>query len=386
MDQDPVAGIYYVDRKTGKQTHLMPSDSGAQYANGYLFYLRQQNLMAQPFDPDSGTLSGSPVPVAEAVDYYSDRWIGAFAVSSSGVLGYLSGAGKQTQLVWYGRDGREQGKLGSAAAYQVVALSPDGQRVATNMGEANSPSNDIWIYELGRSTATRLTFEGVQANLPVWSRDGKTVTYTTTRHAGDLYSKASSGLGGEELLVESTDYQIPVDWTPDGRSLLYMNFAGGKGPRLWIHQTAPEKKEYPLLHTNFAEEQARFSPDGRWLAYVSEETGKDEVFVVPYPSLSSKWQVSTGGGEQMEWRGDGKELFYIAPDRKLMAVSVDAAGGTFKAGLPHALFTTSITNAHHAFREYDVTRDGQKFIINTRLEQSLEPITLYANWERELKK
>jgi Tol biopolymer transport system component len=386
MDQDQVAGIYYVDRKTAKQTRLMPSDSGAQYANGYLFYLRQQNLMAQPFDPDSGTLSGSPVPMAEAVTYDSDRWIGGFAVSSSGVLGYVSGERKQSQLFWYGRDGKEQGKLGSTGSHEVVALSPDGQRVATSLGELNSPGNDIWIYELGRGTATRLTFEGVNSGVPVWTHDGKTVAYTTNRHGGDLYSKASSGLGGEQLLVESDDYKLPTDWTPDGKSLLYMNFAGGKGPRLWIHQTAPEKKDYQLLHTNFYEEQGKFSPDGRWLAYVSEETGKDEVFVVPYPSLSSKWQVSTTGGEQVMWRGDGKELFYIAPDRKLMAVSVDAAGGTFKAGLPRALFTTSITGVHHSFWQYDVTRDGQKFIINIRLEQSLQPITLYANWERELKK
>jgi eukaryotic-like serine/threonine-protein kinase len=165
-----------------------------------------------------------------------------------------------------------------------------------------------------------------------------------------------------------------------------MNFAYGKGPRLWVHQTTPEKKDYPLLSTNFAEEQARFSPDGHWLAYQSEETGKDEIFVVPFPSLSSKWQVSTSGGEQVSWRSDGKELFYIAPDRKLMALSIDTAGGVFKPGLPRPLFTTPVTSAHHAFRQYDVTHDGQKFIINAALEQNQEPITYYAYWEAELKK
>jgi Tol biopolymer transport system component len=384
-DQDPVAGVYFYDRKTGKQIRLLPTDSGAQYANGYLFFLRQQNLMAQPFDPSSGTLSGPPVPVAEAVEYDSDRWIGAFTVSPSGILGYLSGAGKQSQLVWYGRDGKEQGRLGRPGTNDVVSISPDGQRVATDVGEPNGPNRDIWIYELARATATRLTFEGVHAEGPVWTHDGKIIAYTTNRQGGDIYAKASSGLGGEEALVESNDFKIPNDWTPDG-GLLYMNFAGSKGPRLWIHQTTPEKKDYPLLSTNFPEEQGRFSPDGRWLAYVSEETGKDEVFVVPFPSLSSKWQVSTAGGEQVMWRHDGKELFYVAPDRKLMAVSVDTAGGTFKAVLPRELFTTSITSTHHAFHQYDFPPDGQKFIINTPLEQSLEPITLYANWERELKK
>src|SRR5262249_44820539 len=157
-----------------------------------------------------------------------------------------------------------------------------------------------------------LTFEGTQAQMPVWTHDGKRIAYSTNRRGGDLYAKASSALGGEETLVESDDFKVPTDWTPDGQLLLYMNFAGGKGPRLWIHQTTPEKKDYPLLRTNFPEGDARFSPDGRWLAYTSEETGKDEIFVVPFPSLSSKWQVSTNGGEQVMWRGDGKELFYIA--------------------------------------------------------------------------
>jgi eukaryotic-like serine/threonine-protein kinase len=384
-DQDPIAGVYFVDRKTGKKIRVLPSESGAQYANGYLFYLRQQNLMAQPFNPSSGTLSGPPVPVAEAVEYNSDRWIGAFSASASG-LAYLSGAGKQSQLTWFGRDGREQGRLGAPGIYDVVSLSPDGQRVATNVTEPNGPNSDIWIYELARGTATRLTFEGVHAQIPVWTHDGKTIAYTTNRRGGDLYAKPSSALGGEQSLVESDDFKLPTDWTPDGKLFLYMNFAYGKGPRLWIQQAAPEKKNYPLLRTNFSEEQARFSPDGRWLAYQSEETGKDEIFVVPFPSLSSKWQVSTSGGEQVSWRADGKELFYIAPDRKLMALSVDTAGGNFKPGIPHALFVTSTTSVHHAFRQYDVARDGQKFIMNTALEQSLEPITFYANWQSELKK
>lgn len=364
---------------------MLPAESGAQYANGYLFYVRQQNLIAQRFDPSSGTFSGAPVPVAEAVEYNSDRWIGAFTASSSG-LGYLSGAGRQSQLAWFGRDGKEQGRLGHPGTYDVVSLSPDGQRVATNLREPNGPNSDIWIYELARGTATRLTFEGVSAQVPVWTRDGKTIAYTTNRHGGDLYAKASSGLGGEEMLVESDDFKIPIDWTRDGKLLIYMNFAGGKGPRLWIHQTAPEKKEYPLLRTNFSEEHGELSPDGQWLAYQSEETGKDEIFVVPFPSLSSKWQVSTNGGEQITWRRDGKELFYMAPDRKLMAVAVDFTGGAFKPGLPRELFATSVTSAHHAFRQYDVTPDGQKFVINTALEQNLEPITFYSNWESELKK
>jgi len=148
----------------------------------------------------------------------------------------------------------------------------------------------------------------------------------------------------------------------------------------------PEKKDYPLLKTNFAEGEAGFSPDGRWLAYVSEETGKSEVFVVPFPGLSAKWQVSTAGGAQPLWRRDGKEIFYIAPDGKLMAVAVETAGNTFKAALPKVLFETKITATFHTFHQYDVTADGQKFIINTRLDVGSQPMTIYANWAAEMKR
>ena len=384
--QDTVAGIYYYDRKTGKQTRVLFTDTGAQYANGYLFYLMQQNLMAQRFNPSSGTFSGPPVPVAEAVEYNSDRWIGAFSVSASGILGYLSGSGKQRQLIWYGRDGKEQSRLGHPDNYDGVAISEDGQRLATTLAEANGFNTDIWVYELARGTATRLTFEGVHAAAPIWTHDGKTIAYVTNRQGGDIYAKTSSGLGAEQGLVESNDYKIPSDWSPDGKLLLYMNFVGSSVPHFWIHPVVPAEKDYALLKTNFSEEQGQFSPDGRWLAYVSEETGKDEVFVVPFPSLSSKWQVSAAGGEQVKWRHDGKELFYLTPDRKLMAVAVDTAGGTFKPGLPHELFQTSIQSAHHQLPQYDVAPDGQKFILNVPLGPSLEPITLYSNWAAELKK
>ncbi len=385
IDQDPVAGIYFHDLKTGTDTRLLASDSCAQFANGHLFYLRQQNLMAQPFDPGSGKLLGPPVPVAQGVTYDSSRWVGAFSVSPSGILGYIIGAGDQSQLIWYGRDGKELEKVGRLGIYSGVALSPDGQRAALSIGDPNSPTRDIWIDELAHGTLTRLTFEKSNPVGPVWTHDGKSIAYYTNRGGGDIYQKASSGLGGEQALVQSDSTKYPCDWASNGR-LLYMNVVSGNGARLWIHQDSPDKKDSPLLSTNFSEEFGRFSPDGRWLAYVSEETGKDEIFVVPFPSLSSKVQVSTAGGEQVAWRGDGKEIFYVSPDRKIMSVSVEAAGDNFKAAQPHELFSAQLTRVHHATREFDVTKDGQRFLINIRLEQVSEPITLYANWETELKK
>ena len=388
IDQDPIAGLYFHDLKTGTDTRLLASDSCAQFANGHLFYLRQQNLMAQPFDPVSGKLLGPPIPVAQGVTYDSSRWLGAFSVSASGVLGYITGPGDQSQLIWYARDGKELEKVGKPGIYFGVALSPDDQRAAITVGDANSPTRDIWINELAHGTLTHLTFEKTNACCALWSHDGKSITYNTNRGGGDLYQKASSGLGGEQALVQSDVVKYPTDWTRDGQ-LLYMTILTGSGARLWIHdpaETDAQKKDRPLLSTNFSEEFGRFSPDDRWLAYVSEETGRDEIFVVPYPSLSSKVQVSNGGGEQAAWRGDGKELFYVSPDRKIMAVSVEAAGDTFKAAQPRELFASQIRKPHHAVREFDVTKDGQRFLINIRPEQASEPITLYANWESELKR
>jgi eukaryotic-like serine/threonine-protein kinase len=388
IDQDPIAGLYFHDLKTGADTRLLASDSCAQYANGHLFYLRQQNLMAQPFDPASGKLLGPPVPIAQGVSYDSGRWLGAFSVSTSGVLGYIIGPGVQSQLIWYGRDGKELEKVGKPETYVGIALSPDDQRVATEIGDPSSPTSDIWIDELAHGTLTRLTFEKSNPIGPVWTHDGKSIAYRTNRGGGDIYEKASSGLGGEQALVESTASKYPNDWAPDGR-LLFMSLSG-TGARLWIHdpaETDAQKKDRPLLGTNFSEEMGRFSPDGRWLAYTSEETGKDEVFLVPFPSLSSKVQISNAGGEQVVWRGDGKEIFYVSPDRKIMAVSVSAAAGdTVKVAQPRELFPSQITKVHHSLRQFDVTRDGQRFLINTRPEQASEPITLYANWESELKR
>ena len=388
-EQDPISGVYFHDLKTGADTRLLASDSCAQYANGHLFFLRQQNLMAQPFDPSSGKLLGPAVPIAQGVSYDSSRWLGAFAVSTSGLLGYITGAGDQSQLVWYGRDGKELEKVGKPAIYTSLSLSPDGQRAALSIGDPNSPNRDIWIDELSHGTLTRLTFESSNPTGPVWSHDGKSIAYYTNRGGGDIYQKASSGLGGEQVLVQSDVTKYPIDWASDGR-LLYATFESGKiGIRIWIHdpnEKDPQKSNRPLLGTNFSEEFGRFSPDGRWLAYVSEETGKDEVFVVPYPSLSSKTQVSTTGGEQATWRGDGKEIFYVTPDRKIMAVSVQATGDTIKAEQPRELFTAQFAKVHHSIRQFDVTRDGQRFLINIRPQEASEPITLYANWESELKK
>jgi Tol biopolymer transport system component len=385
---DNIAGLYVGDLKTKNYTYLLRTDSNAQYSNGYLFYLQQRNLMAQPFDPSSARLSGAPVPVAQQVQFNADRWLGSFGVSERGALVYMGGNEAARQLQWFTRDGKPLATVGLPGILGHPVLSPDGQRVAVSLIPANSSNRDIWIHDLARGSASRLTFNDAIDNIPLWTRDGAHIAYTNERTSyGDIYIQSSSGLGGEELIPPSThdSYKSSNDWTPDGKSLLYVN-QGSSGPKLWVHDLVPGKNDYPLLKTNSSETEGKFSPDGHWLSYTSEETGRPEVYVVPYPGLNGKWQVSTAGGAQARWRRDGKELVFVSPEAKLMSVAISTAGNTFKAESPKPLFETRIVSTTRDWWQYDMTGDDQKFLINTRIEHAQEPITLYANWPAEVHK
>jgi Tol biopolymer transport system component len=390
-DQSSGGNVYEIrilDLKTKKQKVLLRADSNAEYSNGYLLYVVQGNLMAQPFDVSSLALSGDPVPIAQQVPV-SGIGKGVFSTGPSGLLAFESGDAATRQLVWYTRAGKETGQVGNPGQYNTVSLSRDGTRVATSL--AQGTTRDIWVTELARGIATRLTVDGRGANYPVWSGDGTKVIYAD--RASGIYAQASNGLGRAELVEQlaqvGPNIPAPNSISPDGKLLAYMSFATGSSPRLWIHQLVPEKpdaKDYPLLGTTFPEAHAQFSPDGHWLTYSSEETGKGEVYIVPFPSLSSKLQISTSGGFQPRWRRDGKEISYIAPDGKMMAVAVEVSGNSLKPDTPKALFQTRIVTATRGFHQYDVTADGQRFLVNSLMEQASEPITIYANWTAGLKK
>jgi serine/threonine protein kinase len=375
-----------LDLPTKTQTVLLRSDSNAEYASGYLLRVQQGSLMAQPFDISTLTLSGVPIPLAEQVSL-TGVGVAGFSASQSGSLTFEK-FDNTTKLVMYSREGKEIGQVGSPRQFGQVSLSPDGTRVATMFSDPYGRSRAIWVFDLARGTSSRVTAEGIGADNPIWNGSGTKLTYFVPAGGGGIYLQ-SPDERGSPVLAESVTMAQPDSISPDGKLLAYANFIPGKGPRIWIHDFAPEKsgtKDYPLLGTDSNEFQAQFSADGRWLAYNSNETGREEIYVVPFPPSSHSVQISTSGGSQPRWRRDGREIYYIAPDGKMMAAAVQFTGQSLQAATPKALFQTRIEGITRSPHKYDVTADGQKFLINSMPEQAPQPITLYVNWPAALKK
>jgi len=375
-----------LDSPEGK---LLPlnANSNALYAQGHLLFMREQTLMAQPFDVKRLETTGDAVPITEQVQVGGGGAKGAFSVSEQGILAYRTGdVGSGSQITWFDRSGKQTGVLGDLANYASVHLSPDGKRTAVSIAGRNG---DIWIYELARGLRTRLTFDPESQHDVIWSPDGNRLVFNSSRKGRlDLYQKAADGTGSEELLVESDVDKYPNSWSPDGRFLLYSTtFDVPKtGTDLWVLPVSGDRKPFPFLQTEFNESRAKFSPDGGWIAYQSDESGRDEVYVTLFPGPGGKRQISTAGGTFPRWRSDGKEIFYLAPDNKLMAVEVKGQEATLEVGAARVLFDIQPGNPISGY-QYDVTSDGQHFLVNTSVAQKASsPITVVINWAAGLKK
>jgi Tol biopolymer transport system component len=394
-------GIYFATLD-GKQNRLvLRSDNRAIFASGFLLYGRGTTLVGQAFDPQNGQLKGEPHPVAERVSDAAPVSL-VFGISENGILAYQAAAGTtRSQLAWFDRSGNRVGVIGEAGGYYDVRLSPDGRKVAFNLGEAKS---ELYVAELGRGLPMRLTFDpNTDSGVPVWSPDGNKILFCRLnggKAKAGTYEKPSNGTGTEELLLasDSPDMEVwPNDWSRDGHFLLYSR--GDLGNRsqeeLWVLPLIGDRKPRLFLRNPPAVYDGQFSPDGRWVAYTSKESGRAEVYVAPFDSAQvmasgnestpltprGKWQISTNGGQYPRWRGDGKELFYLGTDNRVMAAEVDANGGSFQVGAVTPLFAAFVQDAAMPF---DVSADGKRFLIVSVPEQS-SPFTLLVNWPELLK-
>jgi eukaryotic-like serine/threonine-protein kinase len=372
-----------LDSKESK--FLVHAYAAAIYASGHLLFLRQNTLMAQPFDLKQLELTGDAFPIGDPVADDASNLRGSFSASENGNLAYLEGSSTASrQLIWLDRGGKQVGAVPGADTYSYPAISPDGKKIAYTV---QSSGWDVWSYDVAREVKTRLTFGSAssQANLgEVWSPDGKWIAYTCS-HGGTfaLCRKPSDGSGSEEILLESGDQiRYLSDWSPDGKFLTYRELIKGVSA-VWMLPLSGERKPYPFLQSQFAQLNARFSPDSKWVAYCSNESGEFKIYVVPFPGPGGKWQVSAGSGCTPRWRRDGKELFYVSFDNKLIAADVRASGSSFEVGTLHTLLETRPAGGLASF---DAAGDGQRFVFAYELGQPDAAITLVVNWTADVKK
>ncbi len=375
------SAIYVGSLDSKERTLLLNANSNVVYAPpGYLLYSREGTLMAQPFDAERLQLTSESVPIAEALQFNSANGRAAFAASENGVLAYRAGGAPPPRaLVWVGRNGAEQPVAAPPRAYDFPRLSPDGRRIAVEV------ETQIWLYDLTRDTLTRFAFEGSQNDSPAWTPDGKRIAFRSNREGGtsNLFWQLADGSGGLERLTTDKSGPVPRSWSPNGQLLAFFELNPTTQRDIWVLRLSDQKAQ-PFLRTPFNEGAPSFSTDARWLAYVSNESGRPEIYVQPYPGPGGKWQISTDGGTEPAWSRDGRELFYRS-GTKMMAVEITVQPG-FSAGKPRLLFEGQYLSSQFPLTgvAYDVSPDGQRFLMVKQGEQVITPINVVENWVEEL--
>jgi hypothetical protein len=379
----------YVSQLDGPATQrLLDADAAAVFASTqHILFVRQGKLIAQEFDPVRLTLSGNPLPVAEEVSWSAETSAAGVSASSAGPIVYRTGqAVGQRQFVWFDRSGNEIQKLGDPDSSGPAHPSICDRKLVMSRSVTGNPN--IWMLNLDRGLPVRFMFDMAADVAPVWSPDCSRIAFSSNKNGVyDLYIKSTTDTGGEELLLATKQNKSPSDWSRDGRFLLYRSPGATTAFDIWAVPVKGDRKPVSVAQTNFNERDGQFSPDGKWVAYQTNETGRVEIVVQPFPGPGDKMQVSRNGGAQVRWRPDGKELFYIALDGRLMSVPIQPASKdtSFEAGEPQPLFPTHVGGAEQggpATQQYAVSTDGQRFLMNTIVtDVNASPISVIMNWQ-----
>jgi Tol biopolymer transport system component/tRNA A-37 threonylcarbamoyl transferase component Bud32 len=351
-----------------------PVESSVGYSSGYLLSMRQGSLMAQPFDATSRSLGGEPVAIA--ADVGADQGLfTSFSASSNGVLAYgQRSGGLRSRLTWLDRSGRSIGTIGDAEEYLSFSLSPDNTRVVAALTTA--ANRDVWTIDASRWVKTRLTFDpGVDVN-PIWSPDGRRVVFTGNAQGTGLYIKNADGNDTPQRILQMDGISSPMDWSRDGRYIIFWNVAAKTSGDLWLVPVGGSEKPTAFAQTPSTEQDGRFSPDMRWVAYASNESGRMEVYAQPFPQTGAKYRLSRDGGQSPQWSSDGKELYFLSPDATMMAVSIETARD-LTAGIPRELFSADGVSVNGR-QLFSVTPDGQRFLVS--ITETPGSLSVVLNW------
>jgi serine/threonine protein kinase/Tol biopolymer transport system component len=379
-------------KEPGKR--LIEGSYNAKYAKGHVIFASGTALMAQPFDDKRLELSGAPAPLATPLQIRGGGvtgTAGAFTVSDNGPLAYQSALNAvRSQLVWINRAGTQTGTLGDPADYGEVALSKNGKQAAVSVLDTARGTRDLWLFDVSRGQRTRFTSDPANEFEPQWSPDDSSIVFTRQKDSIDLFQKSIGGTGSEvPLLLESNIGKFSISWSRDGRFLLYvLGGAAINRSDLWALPLFGDRKPFPFLETPFVENEGQFSPDGKWVAYISNESGEYQIYVTSFPTPGAVKAVSTGPGMWPRWRGDGKEIFYLTLDGTLTAAAVNGDGSSFQVGSVQPLFKVRPhPQVSLGMYPYDVSADGQRFLVNSFVEETTTPaVTLFINWTSQLKK
>jgi eukaryotic-like serine/threonine-protein kinase len=388
-------GVYAGSLDGSNKKFLVRTNDSAVYAPpGYLLFVDGDTLLGQAFDAERLEVSGQPFLVAEHVGH-SSAFQSAIAASPTGIIAYAGTIAQNGRLTWFGRSGNAQGSAGPEGDYTDFRLSPNEKSLAASLVDPKTGTVDVWVTDLARGSNTRVTREGQLGASAIWSPDGTHLGFRTIRNGLiELYQKSAAG-GGDAQAVLSAETRsavqiqsvnlIDTDWSPDGRQILFSVPGVASGNDLWLLPLSGDRKPVKFLASPPEEMHGNFSPDGHFVAYTSNESGRFEVYVQTFPLSNRKWQVSTNGGYEPRWRADGREIYYLSEDRKLIAVAV-GAGPSFE--VPKLLFQTRVPAGVTANRQHYVpSRDGQRFLVNTQTgDPSSNPITVVLNWTAGLKK